>query len=230
MDIIWKAKDCIAVLGSATCYTKEQIIAAFQIGREIANQNKNLITGGTTGIPYAAAIGAKLDGGTVIGNSPAANAEEHVLRYKKPLDYTDIMIYTGLGFEGRNPINVRSAKGAIFIGGEFGTLNEFSAAYTIGNNVLGILEGVGGFYTCIWDMLANAQSSYGSTVIFESDPILLARRVCAEVDQKYPNQTAKQLQRDEIGSDVRKIIHQFLDEENQYSCVMRSANIPIGVS
>ena len=86
-----------------------------------------------------------------------------------PLDYLDVVVYTGMGLEGRDPLNVRSAKGAIFIGGEFGTLGEFSAAWTTGNNVLGVLEGVGGISSYIQEITSRVESDYGSFVLYDSD-------------------------------------------------------------
>ena len=208
----WEVKDTIAVLGGACKYTEPQTIAGFQIGREIARCGKNLLTGATLGIPYAAAIGAKFAGGVVVGISPAATPEEHITRYGRPLNFTDVVIYTGMGLEGRNPINVRSAKGAIFIGGEFGTLSEFSAAWTIGNNVLGILDGAGGLSLYIRDVLRHVSSEYGSTVVFDADPIALVHRVCAEVDARYPASHAHAKSK-EHGADVRSIVEAFLERE-----------------
>lgn len=200
------------MLGGAARYTSAHIIHGYRIGREIARSGKNLLTGATNGVPYAAAIGAKDIGGFVVGISPAGSMEEHVERYKRPLDFTDVIIYTGMGLEGRNSINVRSAKGAIFVAGEFGTLNEFSAAWTIGNNVLGILDGVGGISTYIRDIIANVQSTYGSTVVFDHDPIQLVHRVCGLVDEKHSAQTLY-WQFEEIGGDVKHIVTEYLKTE-----------------
>ena len=61
MKLQHQVKNCIAVLGGAGSYTDAQVIAGFQIGREIARNGMNLVTGATTGIPYAAAIGAGAD-------------------------------------------------------------------------------------------------------------------------------------------------------------------------
>ncbi len=227
MNLNHEARDSIAVLGGAVRFTETQIIAAFCVGRQIAARGFNLVTGGTTGIPYAAAAGAKLSGATVVGISPAASVEEHILRYKKPLDFADVIIYTGMGLEGRNPINVRSAKGAIFIGGEFGTMNEFSAAYTCGENVLGILEGMGGVSDCLRDLLIKMDSNYGSFVIFESDPVRLADSVCNEVRHRY-SAKSMQLKSEELGSDVRNMLRRFLREENKRLCANPSANTLTG--
>lgn len=211
------AKQCIAVFGGAVRFTPEQIIAAFKVGMEIANREMSLITGGTSGVPYAAAVGASYSGGLVIGISPGNSASEHIEKYKKPLDSVNAMIYTGMGFEGRNPINVRSAKGAIFIGGEFGTLNEFAAAFTVGNNVLGVLENHGGISDQISNLIPATQTNYGSIIIIESDPVRLAHLVCEEVNRRF-SQAELQTQNLEIGSDVREIIRTYLDKEAKHNC------------
>src|SRR3989344_2882430 len=56
------------------------------MGRDIAERGLVLITGGTTGIPYWAAKGAKEGGGLVLGLSPAASEEAHLTSYHLPLD------------------------------------------------------------------------------------------------------------------------------------------------
>ena len=75
---------------------------AKELGREIASQGAVLVTGATTGFPFWAAMGAKEAGGISIGISPAANEREHVETYKLPLDYMDLIIYTGFGYPGRD--------------------------------------------------------------------------------------------------------------------------------
>lgn len=228
MKLQHQVKNCIAVLGGAGSYTDAQVIAGFQIGREIARNGMNLVTGATTGIPYAAAIGAASGGATVMGFSPATDFEEHVTKYKKPFDFVDIIAYPGMGLEGRQPLIVRTAKGCIFVGGEFGTMAEFSAAFTIGDNVLGVLEGYGGITDQIRAIRATMESNYGSLVIFDSDPVQLADRVCTEVALRYPVQSI-QAQCADIGSDVRETISRFLNEEDQRLCVTPWENMLTGV-
>jgi predicted Rossmann-fold nucleotide-binding protein len=128
-----------------------------------------------------------------------------------------------MGLEGRNAINVRSVKGAIFVAGEFGTLNEFTAAWTTGNNVLGILEGVGGISLYIRDILACTHSHYGSSLVFDSDPIRLVQRVCQEVEQRYSLEGHPP-----IAEDVHAIIACYLEKESG-ACLDRTPTTPIGV-
>lgn len=206
----WQAKETIAVLGAVTHPSEAQILSGLRTGIAIASHDCNLITGATRGVPYAAAIGAKLAGAFVVGISPAANREEHIERYKMPLDCHDVIVYTGMGLEGRNSLNVRSAKGAIFIGGEFGTLGEFSAAWTIGGNVLGVLESVGGISSHIQGIAAQVHSSYGSLVLYDSDPETLASRVCREVQGRCKLRDHADAARAN-GQAIRDVVERYLE-------------------
>lgn len=177
----------IGVMGSAYVASDAAYRAACIIGREIAARGYVLVTGGTTGVPYEAAKGAKAENGMVVGISPAKDACEHVKVYKKPLDYVDVMIYTGLGFNGRNIINVRTSDALIFVAGEAGTLNEFTIAYYEGK-VMGVLTGVGGVTDKLQDVCSGFETTYGSTVIYESDPCALVDKVATAIPNVAPSE------------------------------------------
>jgi len=118
--------------------------AAFEIarelGREIVRQGAVLVDGATTGFPYWAAKGAKEEGGIVVGVSPASSKTEHVLDYKLPIDYHDIIMYTGHGYSGRNLLLTRMADAVICGCGRMGTMNEFTIAFE-DKKPIGIVEG-----------------------------------------------------------------------------------------
>jgi len=114
-----------------------------EVGREIARQKCNLVTGATTGVPYFVALGCKEAGGFSIGFSPATSEAAHLETYKLPLKPFDVMIYTGADYAGRNIIMTKSADGVIIICGRMGTLHEFATAFEI-QKPIGILEGTGG--------------------------------------------------------------------------------------
>src|SRR3989344_9506617 len=80
---------------------------AKELGREIAKQGGIITTGATTGFPMYAAMGAKDECGFSIGFSPAATEREHVETYKLPLDFMDLVVYTGFGYSGRDLLLVR---------------------------------------------------------------------------------------------------------------------------
>lgn len=216
MALLSAPNDWIAVLGGATRCDERQLIAGYRIGREIARQGKHVITGATTGIPYAAAIGAKREGASAVGISPAASFEEHVERFGRPLDHSDLIVYTGLGVEGRCPLIVRSAIGCIFVAGEAGTLHEFTAAWMCGNNILGVLENFGGISGRIRDLLAELETNWGSLVLYDDEPERLVKHVCEEVDRRHAART-RDLRTNEIGDEVRRVVTEFLAREGKES-------------
>jgi len=113
---------------------------AKELGREIARQGAVLVTGATTGFPFWAAMGAKEEGGISIGFSPAASEREHVEVYKLPLDYMDLIVYTGFGYPGRDILLTRSSDAVICGCGRVGTIHEFTVAFEDGKPI-GIFEG-----------------------------------------------------------------------------------------
>jgi len=113
---------------------------AKELGREIARQGAVLITGATTGFPLWAAMGAKEVGGLSIGFSPASSEREHIEVYKLPVDYMDLIIYTGFGYPGRDLLLTRCADAVICGCGRIGTIHEFTIAFE-DNKVIGIYEG-----------------------------------------------------------------------------------------
>jgi len=113
---------------------------AKELGREIARQGGVLVTGATTGFPLWSAMGAKEAGGLSVGFSPAASEKEHVDVYKLPLDYLDLVVYTGFGYPGRDLLLTRSSDAVICGCGRIGTIHEFTVAFE-DDKVIGILEG-----------------------------------------------------------------------------------------
>jgi hypothetical protein len=113
---------------------------AKELGREIARQGAVLVTGATTGFPLWVAMGVKEEGGVSVGISPAANEREHAEVYKLPLDYMDLIIYTGFGYPGRDLLLTRSADAVICGCGRIGTIHEFTIAFEDGKPI-GIFEG-----------------------------------------------------------------------------------------
>ncbi len=171
--------DCIAVLGAAKRFTEAQLHLGYRVGVAVAQTGKAMLTGATTGIPYAAAVGACDHGGFVLGISPASDPREHCERYAKPADFHHSIIYTGLGNHGRSPLIVHSAGIALFIGGEAGTLQEFTAAWLNGTPILGVLLGSGGISDELPRLAASFSTSFGSRIVTASDPEDLVKVACA---------------------------------------------------
>ena len=155
---------------------------AKELGREIAKQGAIITTGATTGFPLYAAMGAKDECGFSIGFSPAANEREHVETYKLPLDYMDVVVYTGFGYSGRDLLLVRSSDAVIVGCGRIGTLNEFSVAFE-DHRPLGILEGS-------WETdeilrrIIDVAHRPNNKVIYDSDPKALVERLVKMVTEE----------------------------------------------
>lgn len=157
---------------------------AEQLGREIAKRGLVLVTGATTGIPYWAAKGAKSEGGIVIGLSPAASKLAHMKTYRLPLDYHDLIIYTGFEYGGRNLLLTRSADAVIVACGRIGTLNEFTIAFEE-KKPIGVLEGTGGMADMLREIVDKAHRG-SSKLVFSNDPSSLVDSVLSliKADEK----------------------------------------------
>ncbi|KKW22386.1 MAG: hypothetical protein UY71_C0006G0029 [Parcubacteria group bacterium GW2011_GWB1_52_7] len=146
-----------------------------ELGRQVAEHKAVLVTGATTGAPYWAAIGAKEAGGFVIGISPAATEREHIEDYKLPLDYHDLIVYTGFGYSGRNLLLTRAADAIIITCGRIGTLNEFTNAFE-DQKPIGILENTGGIADEVRNIVDKAHRGSGK-IIYDSDPKTLVGKI-----------------------------------------------------
>ncbi|HVN26521.1 MAG TPA: hypothetical protein VMT99_02610 [Candidatus Paceibacterota bacterium] len=183
-----KYKICISGSAETEYCPPDTVRKAMEVGALIALRGMVLITGATTGIPYWAAKGAKDAGGIVIGLSPAASKLAHVKTYHLPLDYHDLIIYTGFDYSGRNLLLTRAADAIITIYGRIGTLNEFTIAFE-DKKPQGVLTGTGGASDELEGILKNAHRGMGR-VIFDDDPKKLLERVIdmVEADDKEVSQ------------------------------------------
>src|SRR6185436_9647357 len=125
--------------------------------------------------PLYAAMGAKDECGFSIGFSPAATEREHVETYKLPLDYMDVIVYTGFGYSGRDLLFVRSTDAMIIGPGRVGTLNEFSVSFE-DRRPIGILEGSWKTDEFLHQVI-DASHRPNDFIVFDSDPKALVERL-----------------------------------------------------
>lgn len=170
-----KIKICISGASETGHCAEDTLEKTKELGRQVVAHNAVLVTGATIGVPLWAAIGAKEEGGFVIGISPAASELAHVNTYKLPIDYHDIIIYTGFGYSGRNLLLTRASDAIIIACGRIGTLNEFSIAFE-DEKPIGVLTETGGMADEIEDILAKAHRGKGKMVM-DSDPKKLLEKV-----------------------------------------------------
>lgn len=148
---------------------------AKELGRQVVKQGGVLVTGATTGFPLWAAMGAKEVGGFSIGMSPASSEREHVGAYGLPLDYLDLIIYTGFGYSGRNLLLTRSSDAVLIGCGRVGTINEFTIAFEDGK-LCGVLDGDWPTAQILREIMAKGQRQ-SDRVIFDKDPAGLVARI-----------------------------------------------------
>jgi len=165
----------IGVMGSATGnFSKRHKEIACELGHAIAQNDCVTITGACPGLPLESARGANEVGGLVIGISPGLSEWEHVHKYHSPLEYHDVIIFTGSGLMGREVVNIRSSDIVVIIGGRSGTLGEFSIAYDEGK-LIGVLYGTGGITSEIKNIVRIIKKRTGAKIIYSKDPRILVK-------------------------------------------------------
>ncbi|MCX6757121.1 MAG: hypothetical protein NTW35_03180 [Candidatus Nomurabacteria bacterium] len=155
---------------------------AKEIGREIARQGAQIVTGATSGFPMYAAEGAKEAGGFSFGLSPAGSKKEHIEVYRLPLKALDAVVYTGFGFPGRDLMLVRSSDAVVIGCGRIGTIHEFTVAWEA-NMPLGVLEGEWATDEVIRNIIKEGNRE-NPNVIFEKDPKVLIEKLIAMVNKR----------------------------------------------
>lgn len=175
-----KYKICVSGAAETGHCAKDALEKAEAVGRAIAKRGMILVTGATTGIPYWAAKGAKSEGGIVIGLSPASSKMAHLKTYHLPVDYHDLIIYTGFEYAGRNLLLTRSSDAIVTICGRMGTLNEFTIAFE-DQKPVGVLEGTGGTADLLRGLVEQAHRGPGK-IIFSNDPEELLDALIDEIE------------------------------------------------
>ncbi|MBT4126329.1 MAG: LOG family protein [Chloroflexi bacterium] len=146
----------------------------YKLGAEVGKRGYTLVTGIAPGLPHDSVLGAKSEGGLVIGISPGQSFKEHIERYNSPTRGYDIIVYTGSGLMGREVENIQTCDAVVIVGGRSGTLGEFSIAYDQAK-IIGVLEGTGGIADHIDELLKVINKDTGARVIGHTDPIELVK-------------------------------------------------------
>jgi hypothetical protein len=170
-----KYKLCVSGAAETGHCSADALEKAKELGREVVRQNAILVTGATTGFPLWSAMGAKEESGISIGLSPAATEREHVDHYKLPVDFMDMIIYTGFGYSGRNLLLTRSADAVLIGCGRMGTLNEFTIAFE-DDKPIGVLIGAGGTADMIKEIIEKSHRT-SAKIVFDADPKTLVKKV-----------------------------------------------------
>jgi uncharacterized protein (TIGR00725 family) len=174
-DLTEFPKMVFGVMGSAGGEVPESAREKiYELGAEVGKRGYTLVTGIAPGLPHDSVLGAKSEGGLVIGISPAQSFTEHIERYNSPTRGYDIIVYTGSGLMGREVENIQTCDAVVIVGGRSGTLGEFSIAYDQAK-IIGVLEETGGIADHIDALVKVINKETGARVIGHSDPIELVK-------------------------------------------------------
>jgi hypothetical protein len=173
-----KYKICVSGAAETGHCGADAFKLAEELGKEIIRQGAVLVEGATTGFPYWASKGAKSEGGIVVGISPADSEGDHIKNYKLPVDYHDLIIYTGTGYSGRNLLLTRSADAVVVGCGRMGTLNEFTIAFE-DKKPIGVLEGDWETDEIIKAMIEKSHrgQEMASKIVYSNNPKELIEKV-----------------------------------------------------
>jgi uncharacterized protein (TIGR00725 family) len=112
----------IAVVGPGDGASPDEVDAAREVGRLLAEAGAIVLTGGLGGVMAAALAGAATAGGLTVALQPGV---------ERVPSAAHIVLPTGLG-ELRNALLVRCANAVIAVGGSWGTLSEIALAQRTG--------------------------------------------------------------------------------------------------
>lgn len=120
----------MAVVGPGSGATADELDAAEQIGRLLAEAGAVIVCGGLGAVMEAACRGARSAGGLTVGILPGRDRRD-----ANP--FVEVAVPTGLG-ETRNALVVRAADAVVAVGGAYGTLSEIALALKGGTPVVGL--------------------------------------------------------------------------------------------
>lgn len=185
----------IGIFGSSAEELDSNVVEiAKQTGRELANYNVVLITGGSSGIPYIVGYEAENKGVDVWGFTPVTNISEQ----KKLTPHDDISIYKKIVFvpknfefahnsdvckKYRNVISTANCDAGIIISGRWGTLNEFTNLFDFGK-VIGVLTRTGGVADDLTRLTKKIKKKSNAKIIFDYRPKILVDKLIKELRLK----------------------------------------------
>jgi uncharacterized protein (TIGR00725 family) len=124
----------VGVVGPGGGARDEDLAAAYEVGRLVAQAGWVLVTGGrAAGVMEAASRGAHEAGGLTVGILPGADASG-------ASPFVHIPVVTGMG-QARNNVNVLTARALVACGAGPGTASEVALAVKAGKPV--VLLGAG---------------------------------------------------------------------------------------
>jgi len=154
----------VAVVGPGDGATAEELGAAEEVGRLLAENGAVVVCGGLGGVMEAACRGARSAGGLTLGILPGRDRRDANA-------FVEVAVPTGLG-EARNALVVRAADAVVAVGGAYGTLSEIALALKGGTPVVGLET---------WELARGGQPDGG---IKRAESAAEAARIALELARK----------------------------------------------
>ncbi|MFH2021444.1 MAG: hypothetical protein ABIJ34_08590 [archaeon] len=183
----------IGVFGSAVGSTKSVEKLASELGKEIAINDCELLTGGCGGLPQIAAKSAYRMGGKTIGYSPAHNLKEHTEVHDFPTEgYSEFVFVPEetpnsnnkfFSRKYRNVISCFDCDAGIIVGGRIGTLNEFTNLYDM-EKIIGVLQSSNGITDLIPLIVKTSNKKTGAIIVYDKYPKLLVNKLLKKLGEK----------------------------------------------
>ncbi len=165
-----KAK--VAVIGYSGDINKDPVKTladlCLELGRELGKRYV-VFTGGRNGVMELVAKGVREVGGTCVGILPWDGSDAN--------EYNSVVIATGLDFQMRSFIMIKSVDVVISVGGEIGTAIEILAAYANMKPVI-LLRNTGGWTDRIVNVLIEGLYLDNRKLA----PVLQAYTVCDVIE------------------------------------------------
>jgi uncharacterized protein (TIGR00725 family) len=170
---------CIAGGSDISYLGLDMIGDARRLGEQLAQEHLTVFAAAAPGFCFWVAKGVSEKSGRAVGFSPAATKHEHRDLYRLPEDPFSSIVYTGLGYPGRNLTMMRSSDALIVGPGQIETFHEFMTALEE-NKVVGVWEGPWQIDEAIHEVIQKKAKQLN--VIFEKDSKKLIERITKILD------------------------------------------------
>ncbi|MCL2846566.1 MAG: hypothetical protein FWE38_02640 [Firmicutes bacterium] len=159
-------------------FTEQELDCSERLGRYLAKIGAEVLTGACRGFPRFVGREAARNGSKVIGYSPAMNEQEHIEKYKFPMDGVTHMEYIKVNgehqadnFLRRSWDMVPFSDVAIALGGSWGTYTELLFSFWYKKTII-LVQGFGGAteaFANTWNFFDSRDNNpavhMGSTII-----------------------------------------------------------------
>ncbi len=149
-------------------YSEKEIQACADLGKFLAENHFEILTGACMGYPYYVGRAAVQAGGKVIGYTPAANLQEHLERYKFNTDGVSDLVFNenilptnSENFLKRSMDMTPYCDVVVALGGSWGTFSELMFSFFAKKKMIIVDEfkGAGEIFEVVNDFFRNRDNN-----------------------------------------------------------------------